>query len=113
MNNITIKRMKELEKMVNNVNNIYSLNLDEIKYLERAIKIPYSEVRNDMIKLGEIVLPIAQIRCIYYLLAKYNCTESELNERFMEVDSLRQYDDSINNKLLKEQKRMVKRMNNI
>ena len=113
MKELTVERMYELEKMVKENKLSYPLHLNklEFRYVERAKKIPYDEAREDMRELGELVLVLAQIRCIYKLLAKYNTTYEELNQRFKDVENIRLYENSLNNKLLKEQKQMIKRMN--
>ena len=111
MNELTIERVLELEQMAKDNNIRYPLLLNEFRYVNRAIKIPYEDARNDMKKLGECVLPLLEIRYIYQLLAKYNCTDKELSQRFKEVERIRIYKKNFNNNLLKEQKKMLKRMN--
>ena len=113
MNELTVERMFELETMVKNNNIIYPLILNEFRYVERAEKMPYGEMKEHLKYLGESVLPLVQIRYIYHLLAIYKCTYEDLNQRFKDICLVKKYEDKINNILLKEQKRMIKRMNNV
>ena len=112
MKELTIERMYELEKMVRDNNIIYPLSLIEFRYVERAEKMPYDEMKRHLKYLGESILPLIEIRYIYHLLAIYKCTYEELNQRFKDVCLVKKYEDMINTNLLKEQKRMIKRMNN-
>ena len=112
MNELTIERMYELEKMVKDNNIIYPLSLVEFRYVERASKMSYNDAKEDLRCLEEIILPFGQITYIYSLLVKYNCNEKELKQRLEDVSRVMKYENIICSNLLKEQKRMIKRMNN-
>ena len=113
MNELTIERMVELERMIRSNNVVYPLNLAEWRYIERAKKVSYSDAQEEMRYLGQCTLPLFEVKYVNFILRKYNCTFEELNKRFEEVYLVKKYEDSIANELLKEQKRMIKRMNRI
>ena len=111
-NELTIERMYELETMAKDYNFIYSLYLDEWKYIERVKKMPYDDILNYIFWYRKHFYIIDEVKFTKELLEKYNCSEDELFQRFKDVHKIFRYKNKNNKDLLKEQKRMVKRMNN-
>ena len=58
------------------------------------------------------IIIINQIKFMNDLLNRFNCSETELEQRYKDVHKIIRYENLINNNLLKEQKRMIRRMNN-
>ena len=109
---LDVTRMIELEEMAKNKDIKYPLTIDEWRYIERAEKIPYELAKEGIFSLGGCGLPLEQIKCIYSLLAKFKCSDEELKQRFNDVHCILEYLNLKYTNLVKEQKRMVKRINN-
>ena len=111
MNDLTIERMYELEQMAFSSNIIFPLNLNEWRYLERADKIPLNDVKNLIHYFRRNFLFLDEFKFLKEIMNQYNCKENEVKQRFKDVQKIIRYENLIIGNLLKEQKKMVKRMN--
>ena len=113
MNDLTIERMYELEKMAISSNYIYPLYFNEWRYIKRAQKMPLKDIKEIISYLKKNIIFINEIKYTNELLIKYNCSESDLIERIKEVYQIIKYENLFYYGLLKEQKNMIKKMNKI
>ena len=110
MKELTVNRMIELENMVQNHRIEYPLDIKEWRYVDRASKMCYEDVMKQIDYFERTILPIENVRHINDLMEKYKCTFDELNKRLEDVCMIKEYKNMVNNNLLKEQKRMIKRI---
>lgn len=108
---LAVRRMLELEKMAIDSDMIFPLSIQEWRYIERAEKMPYNEIVNSLNYIMKHLFFINQKKIVKELKEKYSVSEDVLNQRFEDVNRILRYQDSLNNNLLKEQKRMIKKMN--
>ncbi len=109
MNEISIKRMIELEKMAEDDNIIYPIVLIEWNYIKMAKKISYNDMVN-IINHFRKDLFLDQIKYFKECLLKYNCNEEDFSKRFFNVQKIIKYKNKQSNDLLYKQKAMIKKM---
>lgn len=108
---MTIEEMIKLEKLLC-MENKGNLTEDEKNYLNKATKVPYMCLMKDLIYYQKNCLLIDKVFYIDYLKKKYMVSEEEIEKRIMEVQRIYKYHQKGLNNQVKEQKRMVKKMNN-
>ena len=113
MNELTVERMIEIEKMVENYNIIFPLTNPEWYYYELADKIPYKDIEELILLYKKYFIPINFLIDGMNMLEKYNCSRKELFLRIENVNKIMKYYNKLNTNLLKEQKKMLKRMKKV
>ncbi len=110
-NRLSVERMIELEKNIEEDNLDQNLEYNEKMYIELAQKIPFKYVVEyiNIRKKYKFFLSDDYIK--KEILNILNCTIEELDIRFKEVILILKYKNNQMNNLLIEQKKMVKRIN--
>lgn len=110
---ISVKTMYELEKILQKDFFYQSSNSEETEYLMKARKLPLHDIKNIIEISKENWMFINEYLLVNQICQRYHCTESLLYQRLDDVNKIMKYEQSISKELLKEQKRMIKRMNKI
>ena len=110
MNDLTIERMRELEKVVIEGYIPFPSNIKELKYISRINKIPLGDALNILNNLNGKFYHVNNYSYIENLLKKYNCSKRDLELRLEDAKQIEEYEKKLNNNLLQEQKKMIKRM---
>ena len=111
MNNyIDVLRMIELEEMIKN-NEYGELNDYDIEYLKRANRMPFDLMIGAIAYQKGNLFKINKYEYLTSLLVYFRTNEDDLKKRIKEIKMILKYYDIKNNNLLKEQKRMIKRLN--
>ena len=108
---MTIEEMVKLEKLLC-IEDKGNLTKEEQIYIDKATKMPYECILADLVYYQKNCLLIDKILFIDYLKKKYTVLEKEADDRITEVQEIYKYHHNRLNNQVKEQKRMIKRMNN-
>ena len=110
-NKMTIEKIIELEKLLYQ-DDKENLTKEEQMYIDKATKMPYECILDDLVYYQKNCLLIDKVLFIDYLKKKYTVSEKEVEDRIIEVQDIYKYHQKRLNNQLKEQKRMIKKMNN-
>ena len=108
INNEYVKRMMELEEMIEKNTIPEDLTWDEKYYIEKAKLIPFKALAED-IKNYE-GSKVDNILFYHYLLDKYSCSDDDMRNRYGEVKLLLKYQKHIARKEAREQKSIIKKL---
>jgi len=112
MSKIDIKRMMELERIAKNYEEVEINNIDEINYLKRVYKMPYNLIYAAIDYYNENWIKINKHELMTSLIISFHTNEEDLKQRIEDVKRIIKYKERESNNRLKDQKRMIKRLNN-
>lgn len=109
-NIIDVERMIELEKMVENNEIEFPITYKEYIYIERARKIPFKYMVEFITLLKNNRPWISKKDVVNTLMNLISCSD-EIMDRYNEVNEILNYKNDKLNEMVKEQKQMVKKIN--
>ena len=107
-NKLNVKRMLELEKILENYDLKNNFTIAELSYLERANKMPLKYMIEFINIYKKNWLFIDEVEVYNTIKNLFNCSDEEIYYRFKEVHMILRYQDSKLNNLVKERKKLVK-----
>ena len=108
--NISVKRLIELEKLLEN-NKLEKVNNIELYFINLAKLMPLNQILADLDKYSKEWAIIDEVWYTKKLMKKYSCTKEELFDRIYTAHKIRRYKAKESLKLLKSQKKMIKILN--
>ena len=108
--NISVKRLIELEKLLEN-NKLENITNTELYFINLAKLMPLNQILADLDKYSKEWAIIDEVWYTKKLMKKYSCTKEELFDRIYTAHKIRRYKAKESLKLLKDQKKMIKILN--
>ena len=109
--NVNIERLIELEESLEKGKELENITEIELYCLNLAKKMPLYDFLEERKNYVEKWYLIDEIKYSLYLMQKYSCTKEELFDRCYTANKIRRYKERKMASILKEQRRMVKRIN--
>ena len=109
INNDYVKRMMELEEMIEKNEFPENLTWEEQFYIKKAMSIPFKELAAD-IKGHAMSKEMDDLLFYHYLLDKYSCSDQDMRDRYGEVKALIKYQNYLAKKEKHESKSLIKKI---